>query len=176
MELGNHTIFFEDALVYYITAGERENRPLVFLHGAPWGIKCRDVIKELAKHFYVIAPEQPGFGRSDPLTRYTNLPLQYADVIHQIMVQEKLDAAKPIIMAQSFGGKAAHGYLKKYPENVGYLVLTDAVMPTMPVPYTWRLLWMQVILNSVGGTLLPWVPRSVTRWIVRKVYKLRKHC
>lgn len=170
-QLYDNTIRFQDALIYYTTAGERAKQPLVFLHGAPWGTKSFDVVRELAKYFYVVAPEQPGFGRSDPLPDYTNLSEQYADVIHQILVEERLDAAKPIIMAQSFGGKAAHGYLKKYPENISYLVFTDAVMPTMPVPYTWRILWIQVILPLVGGTLLPWVPVLMTRWLVKNIFR-----
>jgi len=170
IEIYNHSTRFNGALIYYVTAGEQIKYPLVFLHGAPWGEKSWDVVRELAKHFYVIAPEQPAFGRSDPLPTYTNLPEQYADVVHYILREEKLDEAKPIIVAQSFGGNAAHGYLKKYPKNIRCLVLTDAVMPTMPIPRTWRILFQQVILSTIGGTLAPLVPRFIKRWIVKKVW------
>ncbi|TSC69089.1 MAG: hypothetical protein G01um101466_203, partial [Parcubacteria group bacterium Gr01-1014_66] len=120
---------------------------------------------------YVVAPEQPGFGRSDALASLTNFSEQYAEAIHQILIQEKLDAAKPIIMAQSFGGHAAHGYLKKYPHNISCLILTDAVMPTIPVPNTWRIIWIQIILRGLGGTLLPLIPRNITRWIIRTLWR-----
>ncbi len=171
MQLSNHVIHFDGARIYYVTAGKRGETPLVFLHGAPWGIKSHDVVKELAKYFYVIAPEQPGFGRSDPLYSYTNLPEQCADVIHQVLVQENLDTAKPIIMAQSFGGHAAHGYLKKYSYNISYLILTDTVIPTMPIPRTWRIIWIQIILLTLGGTLLPMISKKITRWIIKRLWR-----
>lgn len=171
MQLLDHTIHFDGARIYYVAAGERASRPLVFLHGAPWGIKCHDVVKELARYFYVVAPEQPGFGRSDALPNLTDLPEQYAAAIQQILIQEKLDTAKPIIMAQSFGGHAAHGYLKKYPHNISYLVLTDVVMPTMPVPRTWRIIWIQIILRGLSGMLLPLIPRKITKWIIKTLWR-----
>ncbi len=171
MQVYDHSIHFDGARIYYVTAGELTNKPLVFLHGAPWGMKCHDVVRELAKYFYVIAPEQPGFGRSDPLRSYVNLPEQYADVIHQILIQENLAMAKPIMMAQSFGGHAVHGYLKKYPHSIGYLILTDAVMPTMPVPRTWCIIWTQVILRTLGGTLLPLIPKMTARWIIKTLWR-----
>jgi len=171
MQLFDHATHFDGARIYYVTAGELTNNPLVFLHGAPWGTKCHDVVRELARYFYVIAPEQPGFGRSDPLSSYVNLPEQYADVIHQILVRENLDTAKPVIMAQSFGGYAAHGYLKKYPHNIGYFVLTDAVMPTMRVPRTWRIIWIQVILCGLGGILLPFISGKIRRWVIKRLWR-----
>lgn len=170
MEIQNHTIRFNDALIHYVTAGKREKRPFVFLHGAPWGMKSWDVVKELANYFYVISPEQPGFGRSDPLPIYKNLPEQYAEVVYYILKQEGLENAKPIILAQSFGGNAAHGYIKRYPKNISCLVLTDAVMPTMPVPRTWRIFLLQVVLSTLGGTLVPFVPRFIKKFIVKKVW------
>src|SRR3989344_428790 len=171
IEIYNHSIKFNGALIHYVTAGEQTKRPLVFLHGAPWSTKSLDVVRELAKYFYVVAPEQPAFCRSDPLPTYANLPEQYADVVHHILREEKLDKAKPIIMAQSFGGNAAHGYLKRHPRNICALVLTDAIMPTMPVPRTWRILLQQVFLVSIGGTFVPLAPRFVKRWIVKKVWR-----
>ena len=171
MPFSDHVIYYDGVRIYYIIAGERRNTPLVFLHGAPWGTKCYEVVRELARHFFVIAPEQPGFGRSDPLRSYVNLPEQYADVIHQILTQENLDTAKPIIMAQSFGGHAAHGYLKKYPHHISYLILIDAVMPTMPVPCTWRIIWTQIILRGLGGVLLPMIPKKITRWIIKTLWR-----
>ena len=38
MQSSDHTIYFDGARIYYITAGERWKIPIVFLHGAPWGI------------------------------------------------------------------------------------------------------------------------------------------
>ena len=121
IELHNHSTRFNGSLIHYVTAGEQTKQLFVFLHGAPWGTKSWDVVRELAKHFYVVAPEQPAFGRSDPLPIYTNLPEQYAEVVHHILREEKLDEAKPVIMAQSFGGNAAHGYLKKYPKTFNFI-------------------------------------------------------
>lgn len=171
MKLLDHSIVYEGARVWYVTAGERTNRPLVFLHGAPWGSRCHDVVRELAKYFFVIAPEQPGFGRSDPLSVYTNLPLQYADVLHAILLQEECGAARPIICAQSFGGYAAHGYLTAYRNNISALVLIDAVMPTMPVPRTLRIIAVQGLARWLGGELVAVLPIALTQWILAVLWR-----
>ncbi|MBI4086737.1 alpha/beta hydrolase [Candidatus Kaiserbacteria bacterium] len=171
MQVEDHHILVGDSLIFYTIAGDSTCQPLVFLHGAPWGMKCRDVTAELAKYFYVIALEQPGFGRSDPLARYTNLPEQYADVVHQILEKERLGEAKSIIMAQSFGGHAAHGYLKKYPDAIRALVLVDAIMPTIPIPRTLRIFFVQIVLVQIAGLLLPILPRRLTLRIVGTLWK-----
>lgn len=51
--------------IFYRTAGNPENPALVLFHGFPSSShQFRNLIPELQTHFYVIAPDYPGFGQS----------------------------------------------------------------------------------------------------------------
>ncbi len=52
--------------IFYLTAGNPENPPLVLLHGWPSSSALWDkIIPGLSKDFFVIAPDLPGHGQSD---------------------------------------------------------------------------------------------------------------
>ncbi len=118
-----------DSVIRYRTAGDKKNKTLVFLHGwTGYEYLKSTLLEELAKDFYVIAPEHPGLLRSDPLKVYINIFDQYADVVFQVLVQEKLDKDTHIVIGQSFGGIVASAFAEKYKSNVSTLVLTDSQM------------------------------------------------
>lgn len=120
---------FHEARVYYYKAGELLNPPLLFLHGWPgFALLKSGVIQELAKSFYVMAPEHPGLCGSDPLPHYENIHDQYSDVCYQILREEKMDTRKLVVMGQSFGGGIASAFAYKYPVNVKILILIDSAL------------------------------------------------
>ena len=52
----------------YVTAGDTSNPGLLLLHGyASSSRTFRDVIPALSRVAYVVAPDLPGYGESDPL-------------------------------------------------------------------------------------------------------------
>jgi pimeloyl-ACP methyl ester carboxylesterase len=58
--------------IYYREAGKRGNPKLLLLHGFPTASHMfRDLIPLLAEKFHIVAPDLPGFGRSDMPSRDT---------------------------------------------------------------------------------------------------------
>lgn len=56
----------------FVVAGEDAKPVLPLLHGFPGSADYfRDVIPELSRIAYVIAPDLPGYGESDPLPKPT---------------------------------------------------------------------------------------------------------
>lgn len=132
MEVKDHKVKVDDVEMYYRTAGDKEKPALVFLHG--WGARLgkgwfdyffgtERVIKELAKHFYVVAPELAGLMRSQAPQRPWSLEA-YAHALHALL--SRLSLENPIIMGQSFGGGVAATYAALYPKSIRLLVLVDA--------------------------------------------------
>jgi pimeloyl-ACP methyl ester carboxylesterase len=60
----------EGSKVFYREAGPPDGRKLLLLHGFPTASHMfRDLIPLLSDRFHVIAPDLPGFGKSDMLPR-----------------------------------------------------------------------------------------------------------
>ncbi len=110
-----------DIKIYYTTFGVGE--PVFLLHGGmadytSWFFQ----IKELAKHFQIVAPDTRAHGR----TTDSDKPLSYellASDISQLM--EKLDIKKASFIGWSDGGCTALVLGLKYPDLVNKLVLIE---------------------------------------------------
>jgi pimeloyl-ACP methyl ester carboxylesterase len=113
--------------IYYYVAGKKENPPLVFLHA--WGVQVEwlpPVVEELAKYFYVIAPEHSGLLRSETPSFSEWTFDQYSDILHRLLASLKITSA--LFVGNSFGGGIATSYALNYPSNVQKLVLLDSVV------------------------------------------------
>lgn len=100
-----------------------EGEPLLFLHGAggrgPW----HPFLEQLAQHYDVIAPEHPGFGRSDEpewLEEIYDLVLFYRDFLDQFNLE------KVHLVGHSLGGWLAAEFAVAYRERLHSLTLVDA--------------------------------------------------
>lgn len=92
-------------------AGERENPALVLIHGFPSSsASFRDVIGPLARDCFVIAPDLPAFGASEPIERPSFAA--YAD---------RVDAVLSRLAVESF-----HLYLHDFGAAVGLHLATRA--------------------------------------------------
>jgi pimeloyl-ACP methyl ester carboxylesterase len=70
----------------YVTAGDPSNPALLLLHGFPSSAReFRDVIAGLARAAYVIAPDLPGYGQSDPLPSASYAA--FSDAISELLDQ-----------------------------------------------------------------------------------------
>ena len=96
--------------------------PLVLVHGFPLDNRIwESQIANLSDKHRVIAPDLPGFGKSQPPRQFTMESL--ADTLHAFLTQLK---ATPCILAGlSMGGYMSFAYERKYPTTLKALVLVD---------------------------------------------------
>ncbi len=67
-----------------------KGRPLLYLHGADADPAVLPFLTELAAHYDVLAPEHPGFGRSDEpdwLENIHDLAYFYLDFLEQMKLE-----------------------------------------------------------------------------------------
>lgn len=101
----------EGAEVAVRLAGERGNPALLLVHGLPNSSGYfRNVIGTLAQDCFVIAPDLPGFGSSEPDERPSFS--RFADLIHGLLAQ--------------LGVESFHLYLHDFGANVGLYLATRA--------------------------------------------------
>jgi pimeloyl-ACP methyl ester carboxylesterase len=103
---------------------EGEGDPLLFLHGAGGLRGWPPFLESLARSFRVIAPDHPGFGRSEGLEQLddvVDLALYYTEFI------EALGLTQPYLVGHSLGGMIAAEVAAIAPDLVSKLVLIAPV-------------------------------------------------
>ena len=99
-------------------------RPLLFLHGGDYFAQNRAFLDRLARRWRVVTPRHPGFGgseRPDGFRTVHDLAYFYLDLIEQ---QHLGDA---VLVGSSFGGWIALEMCVRSVEQIGRLVLIDAL-------------------------------------------------
>lgn len=159
----DHKTVIDGYTVYYRTAGDPVGQHLIFFNG--WGAKLSGflgsdrVIEELAKHFYVVCPELPGFMRSDPPREVWKLD-DFIRIIRAVLLP--LGLTTPIIMGQSFGGGVAVLYAKRYGENARCLILVDALLASRRENWYFRLRYkLPYLVRLVGAIPVPALQKTL---------------
>jgi pimeloyl-ACP methyl ester carboxylesterase len=126
--------------VHWIDHGLRDAEPLLFIHG--WGLSSAafaEFFDRLARHYRVIAPDLPGFGRSPALEG----PVSYAafaDVLAALLDDLGLERAH--VAGLSMGGGVALTFAARHPERVRALILMAPTgCPEVPLP---ELAWNRI--------------------------------
>ncbi len=101
-----------------------EGPPLLFLHGYERHPGTTPFLSRLAERYEVLAPEHPGFGRSDGL-RYLDGILDYV-LFYRELVRSWGIETLDVVMGHSLGGMVAAEFAALCPQAVRRLVLVDA--------------------------------------------------
>jgi haloalkane dehalogenase len=114
--------------LHYVDEGDG---PLVVcLHGEPtWSYLYRDVIAELTPDHRVVAPDFPGFGRSDkPTDRDAYTFDLHLGALRTIF--EALNLTEATLVVQDWGGLLGLPYAVRHPERIARLVVLNTFLPT----------------------------------------------
>lgn len=118
-----HYCHVEDVELFYRTAGDKSNPAILLLHGFPSSSHMfRDLIPELAKDFYVIAPDYPGFGQTKAPDRgefeYTFEHL--TDIIDAFV--EKLGLKSYALYVFDYGAPIGFRLAMRHPERITAII------------------------------------------------------
>lgn len=110
--------------MYVHEAGAPGAPAVVFLHGAgASGRMWRHHVARLADRFYCLAPDLPGFGRSNRLAPATLD--ESADLIAEL-IQARVPARRAHLVALSWGSGIAHTMLERHTDLVDRAVIDGA--------------------------------------------------
>ncbi len=111
-----HRVESKDIIQYYHTLGNKNNPPLVFIHGIlAFTEVYRDLIKELAKEYYVIGVDLRGHGR----TTIGEQPFSYRLIAEDIInVTDKIGIEQFYAVGHSAGGFVVLSIGKYFPEKM----------------------------------------------------------
>lgn len=105
------------------TAGDPGGVPLLLVHGFPSSSATfRDVIEPLAQTCFVIAPDLPGFGHSDPIERPSFS--RYADVLEGVLAALGVESFH--LYLHDYGAAAGLHLATRSPQRVRGLIVQNA--------------------------------------------------
>src|SRR5689334_9191195 len=107
----------------FTTAGEASKPAVLLLHGFPSSARMfRELVPELSRAAYVIAPDLPGFGESDvlPAVSFTALGQAIAELL------ERLAIGPRYIYLHDFGAPVGFHIAMQAPERVLGLIVQNA--------------------------------------------------
>jgi pimeloyl-ACP methyl ester carboxylesterase len=106
----------------FITSGESSKPAVLLLHGTPQSARYfRDIVPELSRAAYVIAPDLPGFGESDLLPT-ASFPA-YGQAISELL--DRLAIGPRSIYLHDFGAPVGFHIAMKAPERVLGLIVQN---------------------------------------------------
>jgi len=121
------TIVVDSLKIFYREAGESTKPTIILLHGFPSSSHMyRDLIRELAGKYHVIAPDYPGFGQSSAPT-----PKQYKYTFDNLSITmehfiDKLKIKKTSLYIQDYGGPVGMRIATRRPELIQSIIIQNA--------------------------------------------------
>lgn len=110
--------------VYVHESGSADAPAVVFVHGGgPSGAMWRDHLTSLGDHFHCLAPDLPGFGRSNGLP-----PIsldETADLVADL-ISARVPAGRAHVVGISYGGSVVFALLTRHPELLDRVVIDGA--------------------------------------------------
>jgi pimeloyl-ACP methyl ester carboxylesterase len=107
----------------FIAAGDASKPAVVLLHGSPSSARMfREVVPELSRQAYVIAPDLPGFGESDVLPAPSFPAL--GDAILELLA--RLSVGPRYLYLHDYGAPAGLHVAMQAPERVSGLIVQNA--------------------------------------------------
>ncbi len=128
---------------HVLLAGDPKNPPAILLHGAGPGataasnwLRCAP---DLAKHYYVIAPDLVGFGQTElPAELPTHILGWIGHRVEQVLgLMDTLGVARAHVVGNSMGGALTLHALVQAPERFDKVLLMGAI--GAPFEYTWEM-------------------------------------
>ncbi|MBX9918790.1 MAG: SDR family NAD(P)-dependent oxidoreductase [Mycolicibacterium frederiksbergense] len=115
----------DDRAVRVQTTGDPQNRPVLLLHGISRSLEdWSEQVQRLSQRFYVIAPDQPGFGFSARREGPADLGA-LADGVAGTLAA--LGETRPChVIGNSLGGAVAMQLLASHPDRVASLTLVNS--------------------------------------------------
>jgi pimeloyl-ACP methyl ester carboxylesterase len=140
--------------IFYREAGDPRHPALVLLHGFPSSsVMFRDLIPRLADRFYLIAPDYPGFGRSDaPAPSAFHYTFDHlTEIVNRFLEQQRI--SRYSLYLQDYGGPIGFRLALAHPERVRALIIQNAVAHEQGLSNLWaprRAFWADRVAHEAA--------------------------
>lgn len=122
--------------IHYVDEGPAGADPVLMLHGEPsWSFLYRFMIPICAQRHRVIAPDLPGFGRSDKPAKVSDYSYQsHVDWMRGLIV-DRLDLRRINLVCQDWGSLIGLRLAAEHEERFDRIVVGNGFLPTGDEPF-----------------------------------------
>jgi haloalkane dehalogenase len=163
--------FFDLNGLRYHYVDEGQGEPLLMVHGNPtWSFAWRNLIKDLARDYRVLAVDHIGCGLSDKPPTYAYRLQTHIENLTRFITH--LDLQQITLIAHDWGGAIGMGAAARLPERFARLVLCNtAAFRSTRIP--WRIAVCRIpVLGPLGVRGLNLFARAALRMAVEKPERL----
>jgi len=122
----HRTIEVEGLDIFYREAGPEGAPTILLLHGYPTSSHMfRNLIRDLSDQFHLLAPDYPGYGRSEqpPMAEFDYTFDNMAKIVEGFL--EALNVERFSIYLMDYGAPIGYRIVAKYPERVEALIVQN---------------------------------------------------
>lgn len=122
----HRTIEVEGLDIFFREAGPEGAPTILLLHGYPTSSRMfRNLIRDLSDQFHLLAPDYPGYGRSEqpPMAEFDYTFDNMAKIVEGFL--EALNVEKFSIYLMDYGAPIGYRIVAKYPERVEALIVQN---------------------------------------------------
>ncbi len=126
------TEFFDagDIRLHYAAMGHADDPLILCLHGFPeYWAAWRDVMPLLAERFFVVAPDQRGFGRSSKPQGVAAYETRHLVADVAALADGLSGGRRFILFGHDWGSAVAYAYAFRFPQRLRGLVVANGVHP-----------------------------------------------
>lgn len=159
--IGANPLFAAQKNISYTDSGS--GKPIVLIHAFPTDQRLwQPQQTELSQHFRIITLDLWGFGKSAGVDGKAVTMTEYADEVSQLL--DQLHIQKAVIGGESMGGYIALAFLKKYPERVNGLILSDtqAIADTDEIKQKREMSAADVLKNGTSNLINGFMPKALS--------------
>lgn len=126
MKTTYHTREINGVEIFYREAGDKNNPTLVLLHGYPTSSHMfRNLIMDLSDKYHLIAPDYPGYGRSEqpPMKDFAYTFENMASIVTTLL--SELDINKYSLYLMDYGAPIGFRIASASPEKIDTLIIQN---------------------------------------------------
>lgn len=121
-----HTIKIKGTEIFYREAGNKNAPTLVLLHGYPTSsFQYRNLIDNLSNKYHLIAPDYPGYGRSEqpPMAKFTYTFENISSIMEKLI--DTLGLQKYSLYLMDYGAPVGFRIAEKNPTKIQSLIIQN---------------------------------------------------
>jgi pimeloyl-ACP methyl ester carboxylesterase len=126
MKTSYHSRKINGVEIFYREGGDKNKPTVLLLHGYPTSSHMfRNLINELADDFHLIAPDYPGFGRSEqpPIASFDYSFENYSNIVKTLL--DELGIAKFSLYLMDYGAPIGFRIASRNPDQIDTLIIQN---------------------------------------------------